>query len=1153
MNTATKFLVALTLFLLWLPAANAQEVRATLTGIVTDPSGAPAVGATVTAINVKQNVPVKTETNAAGNYVLPFLSPGKYILTVELRGFKKFIRRNIVLQAQEKARVDVKLQLGTVTESITVSAAMSQLQTETANRSQVISNKLISQLPTQGRNPFQLAWAASGVIKAGSWRYLRSLDIAGTTHMSINGGRKDMNEVLLDGISDVRGNSRVIEVPTMESVQEFKVLSNTYDAQYGRTGGGIVTIVTKQGGNSFHGSMFEYFQNNHLNANTSELNRAGRGKAAYHLNDFGFEMDGPIYVPHVIDGRNKLFWMVSYEGIRQRTADPRSETFPLMDWRKGDFSTAFTNQGQPQIIYDPLTTNAEGIRQPFPGNRIPNGRINPIAQAVMKYYPAPLWQGEGPAHINNYITPGRWTGSLAQWIGRADYVVNSNNRIYFRYGENPWAEYRGMIYPTDSPAEPGGQLLIRNGRNWTLNWSSIISPTMTFNLRTGLNRWEETGGNSFRGNFNPLALGFDPSLVGQFTHLRFPAFDLGTYARIGNTRAEKFSGDNTYSLQPSIGLVVGKHYLKFGFEARQYKDSEPNSGLASGRYLFNKNWTQQNALQGDVVSGNELATFLLGYPSAAWVDHNIDPTWLHRYYAWYVNDTWKMTPRLTVTLGLRWDYEAPGYERFNRMVRGFDFNTPSPIANQVSGLDLKGAVLFAGVNGQPRTVVNPDKNNFQPRIGVAYRIGDNWVIRGGYGIYYLPQSLNGSLKGFSRTTHAVVSTDGGLTPAVSVTNAFANLPGGKLLQPIGSSEGAASFLGESIPAYHFNRPLPYSQQFSIDIQRQLPRQFLLEVGYSGNITRELPVNTAVDVIPTSDLARRTPAGSIDTNYYTMKVPNPMAGVIPNNPNLNDTTIPNRQLMLPYPQYTGISLNSIPIGKARSDSFNIKITKRYSNGLSFLANYSFMKNLEQVSFLNPQDFVMSNAKRSPLEKRSAGTIDIPQKFVFAGLYELPFGRQKMIGAGWSPVLDAVLGGWQINADVTYQSGWVVNYPNAAQAVPGSAKLNNPTFEEWFNTSLWNDPNTGARVPRQEPFTLRNFPTRFSDVRVPGYQNWDASVSKSFPIRETMKLQFRFDMINAFNHPWFPNITTGVTNSSFGRLDPTQRNLPRNIKLALVLSW
>ncbi len=1137
-------------------AAYGQEVRASITGMVTDPSGLVIPGATVVVTQTAKNVSVSTMTNDAGLFVTPFLAPGTYNLTVEISGFKKYLRENIVLQAQDKARLDVKLELGSLAETVTVNESVSMLQTETATRSQVIAKELIDNVPTQGRNPFQIAWSAAGVVKAGDFRYLRSFDIGGTSGFSVNGGRNRENEVLLDGVSNVKGDRTVIHVPTMDSVQEFKVLTNTYDAQYGRTGGGIVTIVTKQGTNAFHGSVYEYFQNKVLNANQWELNRAGTKKPPNNINQFGFQANGPIYIPGVFDGRNRLFGMIAYEGIRQRSADPGTSTVPLMDWRTGDFSTLQNAQGQPVLIYDPLTTQANGTRTAFSGNRIPANRINPVAAKVLTYLPPPVSAGDGPAHINNYPYPSRWIGDLAQWIGRVDFTPSANHSLSFRYGQNPWTEFRGLVWMGSNPAEPTGNApLIRNGKNATFDWTWITSPKMTFNLRGGLSRWEETTGSSYGAGFDPRQLGMADSLVSQFRQLQFPRFNLGTYQAIGADRLLNLTANDTYSFQPNFNLILGKHILKYGFEGRQYKDNIANPGMADGVYTFGKNWTQARASQADAVSGNEIATFLLGYPTSASVDRNIDPAYVHRYYALFLNDDWKISQNLTLNLGLRWDLEMPPMERHDRMLRGFDFNVASPIASKVTGLNLKGAVMFAGVSGAPRTAFDPDKNNFQPRIGVAYRLCEKWAIRGGYGLYYLGQNDWGAAQGFSRTTGAVVSTDGNLTPAVNLVNPFSNQAGGQLLSPVGNSLGASSFLGEGVTALYLDRSLAYSHQYSIDIERELPGNMLVEVAYVGNITKKLPISFGTNYIPAAELGRRTSAGVIDTAYYTAQVPNPMVGLIPNNAALNGATITRQTLMYAYPQYSGLTVGNVPIGSARYDSFQFKATKRFSQGLSFVSSYTVMKNIEQVNILNAQDFKLSDPFSTPLEKRSAGNIDLPQKFVIAGTWNLPYGHGQKYGASAPAVLNAIAGGWQFNFNISYQSGWVQSYPNARQVKDGDSKVSNITMEKWFNTDLWTD-SSGARVKAQESYTLRNYSTLFSNVRTPGYKNWDISVNKYFAIREPLKLQFRCEMINAFNHPWFPNPASGatdVTNANFGRLDPVQRNLPRYVKLALVLNW
>lgn len=1139
--------------------ASAQEVRASITGLVTDSSGAALANATVRVVNVANQVAVTAVTNATGNYVTPFLTPGSYEMSVEATGFKKFVRQNIVLQLQDRARIDVQLELGELSQSVTVSEALSNLETETASRGATISNQLIANLPTQGRNPFQIAWAAPGVFKAGGWRYLRSFDIAGTSGFSANGGRSKENEVLLDGISNVRSDRTVIHVPTMDSIQEFKILLNTYDAQYGRTGGGIVTMVTKGGTNEFHGTLFEYFQNAKMNANQFELNAAGTKRPPNNINSYGFHLSGPVFIPKAYDGRNKLFWMLSYEAMKQRSADPAVATVPEMAWRNGNFSTRYNAAGALVQMYDPLTTQSDGTRTPFAGNVLPASRLSKMALEALSYYPAPTSAGVGAAKIQNYPFPSRWIGDMAQWIGRMDLAINSRNTVFFRYGQNPFSEYRGLKFIQNindvNPAEPTGNApLIRNGRNWTLDWTSTLTPRMTFSLRAGLSRWEETTGSSYGTGYDQSRMGVASSLLSQFTRQGFPNINLGTYQSMGTDRLINYGANDAYTLQPNLNMVTGRHVLKMGFETRLYNDNTLNPGLAAGAYSFGKNWTQAVSNRADAVSGDELATFLLGYPTSAYVDRNIDPAYKSFYYAGFFQDDWKVTSRLTVNLGLRWDYEAPAVERYDRQVNGLDFNAPSPIASQVTGLTLKGAVLFSNLNGQPRGVVLPDKNNWAPRIGAAYRIGDKWVVRGGYGLYYLGQSARGPNNGYSQRTNAVVSTDGNQTPAVTTANAFALQPGGLLLAAVGNSKGAASFLGESISPNYQNRPIPFSHQYSFDIQREMPGGILLEAGYVGNLTRKLPLSLGANWVPISELGKRTSAGVIDTAYYTARIPNPMAGLIPNNANLNGTTIPRQNLMYAFPQFSGITFANVPIGKQRYDSFQFKFTKRFSHGVTFLGSYTIAKTLEQVAVQNAQFFNLADPDSTMLVKQPAAQIDIPQKFNFTSVIELPFGKGRRFGADMNKALDFIVGGWGLDMNITYMSGEAINYPNAAQVTAGSAKLDSPTIPKWFNTDLWTDPATGQRVKAQEAYTLRTFPLRFSDVRLPGYQNWDLGLSKTFPIHERLNAQFKFEAVNAMNHPWFTSIASvDVTNASFGRLNPSQNNLPRFLKLGLVLRW
>jgi hypothetical protein len=362
--------------------------------------------------------------------------------------------------------------------------------------------------------------------------------------------------------------------------------------------------------------------------------------------------------------------------------------------------------------------------------------------------------------------------------------------------------------------------------------------------------------------------------------------------------------------------------------------------------------------------------------------------------------------------------------------------------------------------------------------------------------------------------------------------------------------GLGSFLGEGLNINYLDRNLPSSQQYSIDVQHELPGNMLAEAGYVGNRSASLPVNTNINVIPADQMGRRQASGAIDTAYYTTQVPNPMRGLIPNNASKNGANIARQELLLPYPQYGGFAFNNLPIGSQTYDGLQTKLTKRYSRGLVFNSSYTLIRVRERVSLLRAQDYNYGNPLATPLEDRSANQIDLTHKWALAGVWDVP-SSPNLSGAA-----RFVLSGWQLNFNITYQSGWNADFPNAKPVRAGSANLGDKaTFGRYFDTTLWDDAN-GRRVSALTPFELRDFPTRFNDVRVPGYQNWDASLAKFFPIRERMRLQFRFEMVNAMNRPWYSTLASGsldVTNPRFGQLDPTQRNLPRFIKLALNLSW
>ena len=1140
-------------------AAWAQDFRASISGLVTDPAGAAVPGVKVRATDVSRNATTEVTTNETGRYTIPFLIPGKYNIEVEANGFKRFVRENVELQINDRAALDVALEIGAVSDKITVTQQMTLLETESANRGGIVDNELLLNVPNAGRNVFQLAFAMPGVYKPSTSQSTSfNLDGIANSRASINGaasglaGTESNTDILIDGTSDTKGDRQVIMIPALESVQEFRVLTNVYDAQYGRTGGGIVTTTTKSGTNRFHGTVFDRYEDYRLGANSWSNNRQGVGRAQRVQHNYGFNATGPIWVPKVFDGRDRLFFMVNYDSSPSSSLYTSQGNVPLPEMKNGDFSRLFAQDGRPVIIYDPATTRLTGTtytRTPFAGNRIPASMINPVGAKLVNIYPNPTREGDTPARLNNFFQQTPNNGELWQWTGRLDVRLNDRHNFFGRYGETNMTRTGDLRWPVGSPAETSTILpRTRRGRTITIDWTATLNATTTFNMRAGFSRQENVFGNPQTLAFNPAEL-FPSATVAQFLRRQYPFVNMGVYLPQGSGPQD--TADDTYSASPNVGKVIGAHVIKFGAEGRDFRSTVLAFGSASGNFAFGRLWTQADPNRADAFSGNEIATALLGFPTAGSADIAIAPAYRSKYWALFFQDDWKVSRKLTINLGLRWDYEGPIAERYNRQNRGFAFGQPSPLADQVRNrpgsencpacrAGLTGGVLFAGSSGSQRLAFNPDRNNFQPRIGVAYTLDGKTVLRGGFGLYQLGQWAFGSPAGFSRATPVITTVDG-VTPSASISNPFPN----GLLTPIGSSLGLATDLGLGLSVNYIQRGLPATKQFSFGIQRDLPGGFLVDVSYVGNHATGLPISGNLNFIPASELGR--PA-----SFYNERITNPFAGLLPNNAALNAATVPRSALMTAYPQYTGVTVSSIPAGRNRYDAMQLTVKRRFANGLSFQANYTAAKTLEQLLLLNPQNFNLADLRSPRLEKRLT-IFDVPQKASILGTYELPVGKGRPWLNDMNKVLNGLLGNWKLGWNLTYQSGFPVDFPNAAPLAARSAKLpkDQRSLTRWFDTSLF------PRVAGPAPFTLRDFPSRFPDVRFMDVRNHDFSLMKDIHILgERLRTQVRADFINAFNRPYFTQNNgnpPNVTSPNFGQLILQQNNQPRVIYLEFRMSF
>lgn len=1142
------------LFLLACLAAFGQDFRATLAGRVTDSANAAVAGANITVKNVETGAIASATTGDDGNYQVGFLNPGNYSVTVQKSGFKAAVREGVVLQVSQHATMDVQLALGEVSQSVTVTAGAALLETESADRGLTIGHARVLNMPLQGRNPFAAAWSAPGVTLTASATRLRPFDISGSSNMAINGGRPSTNEVLVDGVTSLYQASSVSYVPTADATSEFKVQNTNFDAEYGWTLGGVINIITKNGTNAFHGAAWEYFQNTYLDANTFNSNRTGVGRTSSHINTFGGDVGGPIL-------KNKLFFSYTYENLRQVIPDPFSTSVPTALQKQGNFSQTYYAPGQVQTIYDPFSTIAGAggnlTRTPFPGNVIPSARLNPVAVKVFSYVPLGNVAGNPVTGLNNLTNSGdtrKFTDFFPENTARVDYDINNSTRLFVRYSRNALQEERSFHYSTVSSlnAADTGQNnpFTRENHNATVQLTRTLSPTTVLDVRLGLERFKSESGSAQGSGVGPGTLGFSPLFVSQAANW-FPKFNWASYEGAGAQPTYISPIAQTNVVQGSLSKIVGKYDFKFGADLRLLRSNGPNPGYNAGNFSFDQQFTGANPLTIQPSSGNALASFLLGTPASGYIQENSQPARQEKMASVYLQTGIRVSEKLKVNMGLRWDYLGPLTDRFDALARGFAETTVNPLP--VPGQHVYGGLLFAGTGGNPRGIFNPSWGNFGPRVGFAYQLDPKTVVRGGYGLIY-GQTWNdpGNAPGFSQQTGMVSSIQAGI-PFSTLSNPF---PGG-VLHPVGSSLGLETALGQS---FSFADPdggrPPYVQQFSVEIQRELPWDFLVSAAFVGSRSSRIQVSQQINALPLSALGLGAAA-------LTQSVANPFAGLIPGT-SLNGAKVQQQQLLVPYPEFLlgtapgsgGITELYEPIGTSSYNAAQLLVSKRLSQGLNFSVSYTLSKQMDRTSYANPQD--------TRLEKVIAQW-DVPQSLQINLLWQLPFGAGKPYGSNLVKPVRWAISGWEMSSLTRLQSGMPLNLSGSPNSVPlADPSLSDPRYSQWFNscTQLANGSTRGCTDGEQpawtvrKPFALQTWSTRLSSVRLPGVHNSDISVIKHNHITERLDLVFRTDFINAFNSPQFFNgPVSDVNNANFGLISGAmdQSNLPRFIQLSMKLQF
>jgi hypothetical protein len=1150
--------------------AAAQEFRATVKGQVVDTSGAALPGATVTVRNQETGEVGTAVTNGEGNYTLPFLRPGLYSVAVEMSGFQKFTHADMRLEVSQVAVINAKLGVGGLTESVNVSAEAPLLETSNANRGTVIDQARIAELPLQSRSPMALATLVAGVNYNAQAIYLRPFDNGALADWSMNGGQNRNNEFLLDGAPNNanQGGNNIAYVPPAEAVQEFKVSTNTYDAQYGRTAGGVINMSLKSGTNSFHGVAYDFMRRKPLAANSFLLNSRSAPKTDQYIDQYGFSVDGPIW-------KNKTFFLFTGEKYREGTPAPLNNTTPTPAMKTGDFSGLVDASGKPIIIYDPNTgrdVNGVWTRDPFPGNRIPADRISATAKAIMKYYPDPNYVTAGAAPWqNNLDYPEHFNKDLFwNWVGKVDHNFSANDRAFFRWGENERNEVRNTTAIRSGPAQNGQLPLWRANRALVGDWVHIFGAGTVFNLRGGYTYYLDW-------SYGEPAIGFDAtefwpaSLVQQMPSKEigglFPVINVEDY--VGLSRGSQPNRNRNYTLQPNVSMNRGKHNIRSGLDVRWTNVYQENYNNSGGNISFTRAFTRSTLNSTSVLEGNGFASFLLGAPSSGSVDVNPKPHYEWFYAAPWIQDDWRLSNKLSLNLGFRWDFNGAPTEADNMLNYVFDPTIVNPVSARVAGPPVMGGITFAGVNGAPKSPWKYDKNNYQFRVGAAYSLDEKTVIRGGWGKYFLNPTEDGFNNGFSNTTSLIASNDGNRTPTYALGNPF---PAG-IQAPPGSSLGPLTLLGRGPGFSNPNFVVPNVHQFSAGVQRELPGRISLEVTYAGSRSHDIEGNWGGYNEPSAAFQAQcdvTLGGS--RTFCDQLLPNPYAGVagFEGTTRFSNATLSRFELSRPFPAFTGISRNSLNEGKMKYDSMQFVANKRWQKGVTINVGYTWVPRwtedgantttgignayVDEVSLLRNHGPYFSQRKH---------------RITASGVWELPWYRNQR------SVLGYVLGGWSIAPAFVYQSGQPWDMPGNVDLAPGvdlkdialSGKKEgqfmygvkpcvgqrNATTGKYDLLSV--STAYGCTEPYfliRESFQRRTAMFRYDEFRRPSFWQVDMNFAKTTPITEHTRMQIRLEAFNLFNSPMYDerNYNQTTTSADFGRINRNitgQSNFQRFIQL------
>ena len=1186
-----KFLSTLLLAAALLPA---QETRGTIFGRVLDAQNAVIPNAGIVVTNVETNIAVRLRTNDTGYYEANLLQPGNYQISAEMQGFKKTLRSGIALSISARTEIDLLLSVGESAETVAVTAEAPLLETSSISAGRVMENRSVLDLPTFNNSPLMLIKLVPGIQASANRRY-NGVNAIGGTGEAHNAGNVGGNDWSIDGVPNMGNGYGAAYLPYSTTIQEFKVESTNFDASIGHSSGTTISIMTKGGTNSLHGALTEqhwqqrwngtrFFVKQQFYRNIAIAEAAGDTAKANqlrnsplqpsgHSNNYAGTLGGPIVIPKIVDGRNKLFFFFSYDGFEDKksTEATFNHTVPNAAHRLGNFSDLLAI-GPRYQLYDPLSVRVDParaghfVRDPIAGNILPSSRIvSPANATYSKFFPSP---NNPPARanlepLNNYLgvaEPYNW--SYAAVANRFDYQHSEKHRFFGRWS---WLKYRedrqDWTYETARGLQTNG--VNRNNLGLTANWVYTPTPNTVFDIGGAANHFRE--GNiltSVATNFKPSDVGL-PAYMDQKAgdHHALPIMALDGYDVLGQS-VPAFTHFELLSGKVNMTHIRGKHTITAGVDVRDHRRLGGDPGQVNGRFQFTNKFTsrEEDGLTPSANLGHSYAAFLMGIPASATVDTNANYALRNPYMGWFGQDQWRVNSRLTLNLGLRLEYEWGRTERYNRVIGWFDPIATLPITAaaqaayarspipelSAANFSVLGGSIYPGVNGAPSSL---QKGEFMllPRIGAAYQINAKTVIRAGFGTYFdtlNAQNAGPDQSGFSRATVSPITNNFGVNwlsgnPAAAVSPLADPFPvradGTRFDAPAGDAQGLLARTGSGWNFFGQAVPRARQQRWRVDVQRQLSTNMMISIGYAGSYSDQIRLSRKLDLLPaqywnTTGVRNNALATNLNANvanpfalanFSALQSSSPVLyQALSSRAFFTSPTIRKNQLLRPFSHMNALNDSADTSGAVKTHDVEATFQRRFSSGFTLNANYTGLYQRDKLYYFNEFD-------ADPSWRQS--NTGVPHRFAATGIWELPFGRGRALFQ--SGVLNHILGGWQLAATYEWQPGPLLDWGNLFYTGdPNSINTGTRTLDQWFNTAGF------ERDPAKTPaaFQARVFPTRVDGVRGDTLNRLDTNIQRDFKIKETFTLQLRMDALNAMNRSQFENPNLDPTSTNFGRV-------------------